>query len=207
MGARKLAKVLLQSLQRVDDTGADPRVVSASDAATQSFTTAEGQQRASQVEWNTSSTVYDQAIARYRPSVQTFKGKSEQPLTKDTSQSIYSKGNAGSGTIKRGDLPGFDSIAHKDAAPPEADVQPPHVLLVDDNAINLKLLVTFMKKIQLPYAEAMNGLEAFTKFKEADRPFDFVLMDLQMPVMDGLESTRKIREYEKEMSPSNQPQS
>jgi CheY-like chemotaxis protein len=79
----------------------------------------------------------------------------------------------------------------------------PRILLVDDNAINLKLLVVFAKRQNLRYAEATNGLEAFQTFKsEATsssppvRPFDFILMDLSMPVMDGLTSTRHIRQFE-----------
>lgn len=79
----------------------------------------------------------------------------------------------------------------------------PRVLLVDDNAINLKLLVVFAKRQNLAYAEATNGLEALERFKvkaqsttPATRPFDFVLMDLSMPVMDGLTSTRQIRQFE-----------
>ncbi|KAL6708312.1 hypothetical protein ACN47E_003236 [Coniothyrium glycines] len=79
----------------------------------------------------------------------------------------------------------------------------PRVLLVDDNAINLKLLVVFAKRQNLCYAEATNGLEALEIFKSKansttppSRPFDFVLMDISMPVMDGLTSTRKIREFE-----------
>ncbi|KAI0579685.1 Histidine kinase G7 [Pyrenophora tritici-repentis] len=79
----------------------------------------------------------------------------------------------------------------------------PRVLLVDDNAINLKLLVVFAKRQNLRYEEATNGLEAFNTYKnEANsssppsRPFDFVLMDLSMPVMDGLTSTRNIRQFE-----------
>ncbi|KAI8943571.1 hypothetical protein NX059_001567 [Plenodomus lindquistii] len=79
----------------------------------------------------------------------------------------------------------------------------PRVLLVDDNAINLKLLVVFAKRQSLRYAEATNGLEALEIYKtEANastpptRPFDFVLMDLSMPVMDGLTSTRQIRQFE-----------
>ncbi|OWY51102.1 hypothetical protein AA0119_g1662 [Alternaria tenuissima] len=79
----------------------------------------------------------------------------------------------------------------------------PRVLLVDDNAINLKLLVVFAKRQNLRYVEATNGFEAFETFKsEATsssppaRPFDFILMDLSMPVMDGLTSTRHIRQFE-----------
>lgn len=82
----------------------------------------------------------------------------------------------------------------------------PRVLLVDDNAINLKLLVVFAKRQNLRYAEANNGLEALETYKSeatsttpASRPFDFVLMDISMPLMDGLTSTRKIREFETKM--------
>jgi CheY-like chemotaxis protein len=82
----------------------------------------------------------------------------------------------------------------------------PRVLLVDDNAINLKLLVVFAKRQNLRYVEATNGLEAFEIFKaesqatsSPSRPFEFVLMDLSMPVMDGLTSTRQIRQYEAKM--------
>lgn len=81
----------------------------------------------------------------------------------------------------------------------------PRVLLVDDNAINLKLLVVFAKRQKLRYCEAMNGLEAFETYKSeamsttpATRPFDFILMDISMPIMDGLASTRNIRKFEKE---------
>ncbi|KAG9659958.1 hypothetical protein KCU64_g3516, partial [Aureobasidium melanogenum] len=80
----------------------------------------------------------------------------------------------------------------------------PHVLLVDDNPINLQLLVMFMKKHKLPYQEAVNGQEALDKYIEfgsgdPNKPrFDFVLMDISMPVMNGLESTRRIREFEVE---------
>ncbi|KAH6642674.1 hypothetical protein C7974DRAFT_385939 [Boeremia exigua] len=81
----------------------------------------------------------------------------------------------------------------------------PRVLLVDDNAINLKLLVVFAKRQKLRYCEAVNGLDAFESFKSEatsttppTRPFDFILMDISMPIMDGLESTRNIRKFEKE---------
>jgi CheY-like chemotaxis protein len=81
----------------------------------------------------------------------------------------------------------------------------PRVLLVDDNAINLKLLVVFAKRQKLRYCEAINGLEAFETYKSEalsssppSRPFDFILMDISMPIMDGLTSTRSIRKFEQD---------
>ena len=71
----------------------------------------------------------------------------------------------------------------------------PHVLVVDDNPINLQLLATFLRKNNISFEEAVNGLDALAKYKEG--LFDFVLMDVSMPIMDGLQSSSKIREHER----------
>ncbi|KAJ5113072.1 hypothetical protein N7456_001606 [Penicillium angulare] len=73
-----------------------------------------------------------------------------------------------------------------------------HVLVVDDNNINLKIMATFMRKIGCTYDTASNGLIALEKYMASDKRYDFVLMDISMPVMDGLVSTSKIRQYEKD---------
>lgn len=66
------------------------------------------------------------------------------------------------------------------------------VLLVDDNAINRKLGKRFLEQMKIEVTLACNGREAFEKATES--PFDLVLMDLQMPELDGVSATRKIRE-------------
>ncbi len=68
------------------------------------------------------------------------------------------------------------------------------VLLVEDNTVNLMVAENMLKKLSYSVTTAYNGEEAVELF--VDGEFDIVLMDCSMPVMDGYEATRKIREIE-----------
>ncbi|MBL1319737.1 MAG: response regulator [Methylophaga sp.] len=74
------------------------------------------------------------------------------------------------------------------------------VLLVDDNVINQHVGMEMLAKLGLECDKASNGLEALEARKAGD--FDVILMDCQMPVMDGFEATRQIRIFEDEASKS-----
>ncbi|MBA0884864.1 PAS domain-containing hybrid sensor histidine kinase/response regulator [Flavobacterium undicola] len=65
------------------------------------------------------------------------------------------------------------------------------ILIVDDNKINVLLVKQFFKLWNIESDKAENGLIAVEKVKQKD--YDLVLMDLQMPVMDGYDATRAIR--------------
>ncbi|KAG9068090.1 His Kinase A domain containing protein [Linnemannia hyalina] len=78
----------------------------------------------------------------------------------------------------------------------------PRVLIVEDNITNRMILRMFLKKRGIGVVEAENGLLGVERFQEevwrrdGKAGFEFVLMDLQMPVMDGNMATKKIREFE-----------
>jgi PAS domain S-box-containing protein len=66
------------------------------------------------------------------------------------------------------------------------------LLLVEDNSVNLRVATMLLSKLGFKARVANNGEEALAVFKE--EVFDVILMDMEMPVLDGCEATRRIRE-------------
>ncbi|KAI0332447.1 hypothetical protein GY45DRAFT_476735 [Cubamyces sp. BRFM 1775] len=88
------------------------------------------------------------------------------------------------------------AIPKKGTRGTENNIVPPiSVLIVDDNPINQTILSTFMKKKKIKYDVAKNGEEAVQKWRSGG--FHLILMDIQMPVMDGIQATKEIRRIEK----------
>ena len=81
-----------------------------------------------------------------------------------------------------------------------AEHHPLHILLAEDNLINQKVAIRILEKLGYRADVAANGLEVLLALKR--QPYDVVLMDIQMPEMDGVQATQKIVEdYGDELRP------
>ncbi len=76
---------------------------------------------------------------------------------------------------------------------PNEMVQDFKILLVEDNETNIQLMQLMLQKLGFTCDVAFNGLEAFEATKK--RSYDLILMDCQMPIMDGYEATQTIKEF------------
>jgi CheY-like chemotaxis protein len=92
------------------------------------------------------------------------------------------------------------SVTQPQPAPGPERIPGLHILLAEDNAVNQKLAVRLLEKYGHAVMVATNGQEAIDTLKQHADEIDLVLMDVQMPVMNGFQATAAIRVWDRTRS-------
>ena len=111
---------------------------------------------------------------------------------------ILVKSHLGSGSVFTVDLPFLPAQASEVSAsapvlPLLPDFAGARLLLAEDHVLNRQLLLALLKKVNVEVHIAANGEEVLDMLTQSEHGFDLILMDIQMPVMDGITATRHIR--------------
>lgn len=108
----------------------------------------------------------------------------------------------GKGSSFRFELP-FELASPGETTPPQPPVRSrepvegtAHALVVEDNAVNQRVASAMLSRLGFQTDTAENGKQAVAMVKQNHQGYDVILMDCQMPIMDGYEATRHIREWE-----------
>lgn len=105
---------------------------------------------------------------------------------------------------KASDMQKLEQKAAKEAKAHDTNSKKPlKALIAEDYEANILVVDHILQNMNVTYDHAVNGLEALEKFKK--RKYDFVLMDIQMPEMDGLRATIEIRKHEKKKGVAETP--
>jgi len=80
-----------------------------------------------------------------------------------------------------------------------------HFLVVDDDPLSLNILCQYLKNKNITFDVARNGMEAFEKVKADSGRYDGVLIDCEMPVMNGIEASEKIKMFLKQENKKDLP--
>ena len=81
----------------------------------------------------------------------------------------------------------------------------PQILLVEDNLSNQKVALSMLRVLGQNAITVTNGAEAVERITQKHEKYSMVLMDMQMPVMDGLRATQLIRQYEHKTGTAHLP--
>ena len=107
-------------------------------------------------------------------------------------ESELHKGSNFSFTLKLKYLENVEEV--KDSSEKSLDLKGKHILIVEDNELNMEIIHTILDKYEAKIEEAYDGQQALERIRQSkEGEYNLILMDIMMPVMEGLEAAREIR--------------